>query len=359
MYEGSYTDGISAVRRRVRVTVTMMRLHIADEAGRTLDEWSFSGLRLAEEIYNPSQPVRLSHREKGDARLFLSSQEILDRLAGQAPGLRRRRSLKRRILIQAGIGLAALGILTAVVLAALPYAADSLARFVPRRWEYSIGSGFMATLEERFPPCTGLGGRTALASLARRIAGKQDALSRVRIRVLRSRIPNAFALPGGHIGIFEGLISFIESPEELAGVLAHEMAHAALRHPMKSILRQSGYRLIFSAMAGDASMFGSSAAKLTETLLNLSFTREAERESDRISIDMLNRAGIRSYGLPRFLKRLHQADSRNTSRGGYFSTHPAPEERARAMRSWVRDGNSAMTAGEWEAVQRMCRVAEF
>ena len=359
MYEGSYTDGISAVRHRVRITVTMMRLHIADETGRTLDEWSFSGLRLAEEIYNSSQPVRLFHLEKGDARLFLSSQEILDRLAGLAPGLRPRRSLKRRMLIQAGIGLAALGILAVVVLAALPYAADSLARFVPRRWENSIGSGFMAALEKRFPPCTGLGGQTALASLARRIAGNQDTLTRVRIRVLRSRIPNAFALPGGYIGIFEGLIRFTESPEELAGVLAHEMAHAENRHPMKSILRQSGYRLIFSAMTGDTSMLGSSAAKLTETLLNLSFTREAERKSDRISIDMLNRAGIRSYGLPRFLNRLRKADSGKTSRGGYFSTHPAPEERAKAMRRWVRDGNAAMTEGEWEAVRQMCRVTEF
>ncbi len=59
MYEGSYTDGLSAVSHRVRITVTMNRLHIADESGRTVDEWSFSGLRLAEEIYNGSQPVRL------------------------------------------------------------------------------------------------------------------------------------------------------------------------------------------------------------------------------------------------------------------------------------------------------------
>ena len=62
MYEGSYTDGASAVRHRVRVTVTMNRLYIADETGRTLDEWSFSGLRLAEDIYRSDQPVRLSQR---------------------------------------------------------------------------------------------------------------------------------------------------------------------------------------------------------------------------------------------------------------------------------------------------------
>ncbi|MEE9240799.1 MAG: M48 family metallopeptidase [bacterium] len=358
MYEGTYTDGKSAVRHRVRVTVTMNRLHIADESGRTLDEWPLSGLRLAEDLYSGSQPVRLSHRQKGDARLFLPSQEILDRLAGQVPGLRRRR-LRSRILVQAGMALAALGILLAVLLAALPYAADRLARFVPRLWEESIGAGIIAAFGERFPDCSGADGRAALASLANRIAGARGGLPRVRIHVLKSRIPNAFALPGGHIGIFEGLIRFIESPEEMAGVLAHEMAHVAHRHPMKSILRQSGYRLIFSAMAGDASFLGTSAAKITETLLNLSFTREAERESDRSSILMLNRAGIRSDGLARFLSRLEKAGSRNLSRGGYFSTHPAPGERARAMRGWVRDGKSPMTPGEWRAVRRMCRVTDF
>ncbi len=359
MYEGTYTDGASAVRHRVRVTVTMNRLHITGEAGHTLDEWSFSGLRLAEDIYGSDQPVRLAHREKGEARLFFSSQEILDRLIVQAPGLRRRRSLKRRILVQSGIALAALGILLTVLLAALPYAADRLARFVPPWWENSIGVGFMAALEEQFPTCAGPGGRAALASLARRIAGARGDLHGIRIRVLQSRVPNAFALPGGYIGIFEGLIRFAESPEELAGVLAHEMAHVAHRHPMKSIIRQSGYRMIFHVMAGDASVLGSSAAKITETLLNLSFTREAEQESDRTSIDMLNRAGINSNGLPQFLSRLHKADARETSRGGYFSTHPAPEERAQSMRGWVRDGSAAMTADEWKAVRRMCRVAEF
>ncbi|MFC1491689.1 M48 family metallopeptidase [Nitrospinota bacterium] len=352
MYESTYTDGKTAARRPVRVDLTMNRLLIRGEDGSALDEWSLPGLRLAEEIYGRSQPVRLSHRERGESLLSFESQEILGALAESVPGLRGRSSWARRLLTPLAIALAALVFIAAVLAAAFPYAVERLSNYIPREWEDALGSRVMDTIGTQYPSCRGRGGEAALTALVSRLAAARG-IPPVEVRVFRSRIPNAFTAPGGHIGIFEGLFRFTETPEEFAGVLAHEMGHAALRHPAKSLVRRAGFALIFSMMTGDASWLTSSAGKLTKSLLNLSFTREAELESDREAIRTLGRAGIRSDGLSRFLARLKRRAPKHAA-GGYFSTHPAAGERIAAMRGRTRPGAPAMTPAEWRALRGIC-----
>lgn len=353
MYEGAFSDGKTAVLREVRVEVTRSRLIIIGEEEAALDEWSIEGLRVANAIHGAGQPIRLAHRDHGEARLAFESPEILGALGNALPGAGRRRMWGKRFFVFAAGTLAAAVLLIGALIAALPWAVDRLSVLVPARIEDAVGDGIMGALGAKYPTCGAPRGKAALDTLVARLTAGRRPRTPIRVRVFRLRQPNAFAAPGGHIGVFEGLLHFAATPEEFAGVLAHEMGHAAQRHPTKSLLRAAGLGLIFSALTGDPSALAAAAGKLTETLLSLSFTREAELEADREALAMLSRAGIRSDGLSRFLARIKRRAPARSS-GGYFSTHPAAGERIAAMRSQIRQGGPAMTVAEWLTFRRIC-----
>lgn len=352
MYEGAFSDGKTAVLREVRVEVTRSRLIIIGEEGAVLDEWPIEGLRVADAIHRAGQPIRLAHRDRGEARLAFESPEILGALGDAPPGAGRRMWGKRFFVFAAGT-LAAAVLLIGALIAALPWAVDRLSVLVPARMEDAVGDSIMGALGAKYPTCGAPRGQAVLDALVARLTAGRKTRTPIRVRVFRLRQPNAFAAPGGHIGVFEGLLHFAATPEEFAGVLAHEMGHAAQRHPTKSLLRAAGLGLIFSALTGDPSALAAAAGKLTETLLSLSFTREAELEADREALAMLARAGIRSDGLSRFLARIKRRAPARSS-GGYFSTHPAAGERIAAMRSRIRPGGPAMTVAEWLTFRRIC-----
>lgn len=142
---------------------------------------------------------------------------------------------------------------------------------------------------------------------------------------------NAFAAPGGVVVVFSGLINAAETPEELAGVLAHEVAHAELRHSLRLMVKSLGLRALVSLIIGDSSaaVFTDSAARLTE----LHFSREAEREADDDGLRRMVAARIDPNGMVRFYEKL--ATERRPTPPPILSTHPATGERLERLRTRV------------------------
>lgn len=142
---------------------------------------------------------------------------------------------------------------------------------------------------------------------------------------------NAFAAPGGVVVVFSGLIRSAASAEELAGVLAHEVAHAELRHSLRGMVKSLGLRALVSLLSGDAtgSVFTDAATRLTE----LRFSREAEREADADGLRRLLAARIDPKGMIRFYEKL--ADEKKLATPPLLSTHPASGERLERLRQEV------------------------
>lgn len=153
---------------------------------------------------------------------------------------------------------------------------------------------------------------------------------------------NAFAAPGGVVVVFRGLIDAVESPEELAGVLAHEVAHAELRHSLQGLVKSLGLRAAASMAFGDISdsVFSDAATRLTE----LRFSRDAEREADTNGLQRLVAARISPVGMVRFYERL--ASEKGASPPVILSTHPASGERL----EWLRR-EAAQLSGPWQSLQ--------
>lgn len=156
---------------------------------------------------------------------------------------------------------------------------------------------------------------------------------RYRFRVLNAEEVNAFALPGGFIYVTRGLLDLAESESELAGALAHEIAHVAARHHASRIRRNQLVSLGFSvagpAIGGGLKMVGvRRAGQSTVQGLFQRFSRDDEREADRLAAKNLYRAGYDPRGLLTLLERLRALEERQPSRvQRFFASHPSLEER--------------------------------
>src|SRR5262249_53257694 len=127
-----------------------------------------------------------------------------------------------------------------------------MAAWIPPSWEDRIGE---QVEQAWFPPngrCTDSDGLRALQVLGERILPDED----VEIFVVKEKDPNAFAIPGHRIVVFSGLIDRASSPEMVAGVLAHEMGHVELHHPMRGLIHQLGLGAALSLVFGDSSLAG-------------------------------------------------------------------------------------------------------
>jgi predicted Zn-dependent protease len=158
--------------------------------------------------------------------------------------------------------------------------------------------------------------------------------------VVKDPAVNAFAGPGGYIGIHTGLMLTARNESELAGVMAHEIAHVTQRHLLRAY--ESANQMNLPSVAGmiaaillgvatentDAAIAGVSAIQAGNIQRQLNFTRANEKEADRIGIQTLARSGIDPYGMPSFFERLHQSTRLyGNNMPEFLSTHPVTTDR--------------------------------
>jgi beta-barrel assembly-enhancing protease len=139
---------------------------------------------------------------------------------------------------------------------------------------------------------------------------------------------NAFATPGGYIYVYTGLLKFLENEDHLAGVLAHEIAHADQRHSVKQLQRNYGISLLLSIILGsDSGVVEQIAGQIAGTLAGLQFSRSAETEADAYSVTYLS--GTDYYacnGAAGFFVKLN-AEAQQGNPPEFLSTHPNPDNR--------------------------------
>jgi predicted Zn-dependent protease len=150
---------------------------------------------------------------------------------------------------------------------------------------------------------------------------------------------NAFALPGGPVWIHRGILHAAANESQVAGVLAHEIAHIAQRHAADQITKQlvaNGFLGLLGAVLGN-DPGGARTAQVGAQILAggylLKFSRDDERDADRIGIDIVRRAGWDPRGMAEFMDVLRREQGRDPGSVEVFlSTHPAPAERAVVLR---------------------------
>lgn len=132
---------------------------------------------------------------------------------------------------------------------------------------------------------------------------------------------NAFCTPGGYIYVYTGLIKFLDAEDQLAGVLAHEIAHADYRHSTRQMTQMYGVQILLQVLAGDRAAL----QQITSSLVGLKFSRNHETEADRGSVMYLCPTQYNAAGGAEFFKKIEELGGGRTPE--FLSTHPSPTNR--------------------------------
>jgi Zn-dependent protease with chaperone function len=340
-------DGRSAQRRRVEVRPWVGGLSVSGDA---VADFARVELRLVED--GPRRTV-LGMADQPDWRLVAEPPLPARWLEGIDRQDRLTRPYLARLAIAGGF-LAAVGAAIWLGGGALLSAA---APVVPAAVTEPLGKAFVEQLAgDRL--CSSAEAEAAL----RRLVERLDPPRAVTVTIADWKLANAFAGPGGQIILTRGLIEQASGPDEIAGVLAHEIGHVAHHHPTRALLRHYGVSLFAGALGGGY-------AQTADLGLMLAASRDAEREADSYGLDALAAARISPAGLAAFFERQKRpaptsgadegAGQLLETLGSYATTHPSDEERLAAIRAAADDvrGTAALSPEEWAALKAACTVS--
>jgi beta-barrel assembly-enhancing protease len=165
-----------------------------------------------------------------------------------------------------------------------------------------------------------------------------------QFKVVNNSTPNAFALPGGFIAITRGLLVNMDNEAQLAAILGHEIGHVTARHAVQGIQRGTLFNValsVISGVTGDTAFgpLAQQAGELSAALLDRSYSREQERESDRLGIDYMVQAAYDPQGavqVQEFFYRQIEGGAKPMWVSGLFRSHPFSKERMQANDEYIR-----------------------
>jgi Zn-dependent protease with chaperone function len=239
----------------------------------------------------------------------------------------------------AGIATAISAVLVAGVLSAPRW----IAPLVPMSVERRLGDTLIGDIDSH--SCTSKNGQAALDALVRRIEPDPQDL---RVRAVPVPMVNAITLPGGTILVFDGLLKQAAGPDELAGVIGHEIGHVRHRDALKGLLRELGLTVLTgganNALANNAGMIAA-----------MRYSREAESDADDYAIGALAKAHVSPLQTAGFFKRLSKGDGDNAALA-WLSSHPVSAERqARFTKSRGAGAvTPALDDAQWRALKNIC-----
>ncbi len=179
----------------------------------------------------------------------------------------------------------------------------------------------------------------------------------IKLHILQKDEVNAFALPGRHLIIFSGLILNTDNPEELSGVIGHELGHIELNHVMHKLVREVGLSVLISMTTGGKG----GTEVITETAKFLSttaFDRELEKEADLKAVDYLLEANINPEHLANFLYRMSAQEPDTFMYLSWISSHPESKERAAYIIDYISNSieggvsfDAALSETNWKTLK--------
>lgn len=300
----------------------------------------FSGLNVSAGGLDHDQLVVKWIGSKGARTLYLKNPDVIRAFRHAAPdhlntpfeeaAARVRQVRHRHRMLWSAIG----GTILAVVLG-LWFGADLLVELavdrIPVEWEQKLGEAAYRDFLSHQEPMKEGPGVQAVEEMTRRLTEEiPNNPYKFEVTVVKSDVVNAFALPGGYVVVFTGLMKKAESGEEVAGVLGHELNHVLQRHGLERIVKNLGLMAVVAIIVGDQQGLIGLMRQVGVELLTLKFGREQETEADLTGLQLLYRAKIDPAGMITFFQRLSEKDE---GRMEWLSTHPMSTARAERLKA--------------------------
>src|SRR5579872_1009568 len=347
-----FYDGQSSRRRAVQLALGN-QLEIS-EGETLLATWAFADIRRADSAAGllrlscVSAPA-LARLEVRDAALAAALLERCTSLDHNVAGRHRTSAI-------VGWSIAATTSIIAIVWFALPLLADRLAPLVPNALERRIGDAAEAQIRVIFggKACANPAGRAAFDKLMTQIRTAGGIDTPIQAAVLNTPVPNAFALPGGKVYLFNGLLAKAENADEIAGVLAHELGHVVHRDNTRNMIYSGGTSFLIGLLFGDVT--GSGALIFaSRSLINASYSRDAEQGADGFAIGVMHRLGRPTKPMGELIFRVTGKEGDSTL--SILSNHPLTEDRLKRFSDEDRPASKPplLSAAEWTALKAVCK----
>jgi Zn-dependent protease with chaperone function len=346
-----YFDGTSSHRHLVALAFND-RLELRED-GRTLAAWAFADIRRAD---SPAGTLRVTClTAPALARLEIRDTAVATELASRCRQLDENAAGRAGVAKIVGWSLAATVSIVAVIWIGVPLAADRLTPLLPQTFERRLGDVAEQQVKILFggKVCENASGQAAFTKLVDAVRESAGLDTSIQSHVLATPIPNAFALPGGKVYVFSGLLTKADNADEVAGVLAHEFGHLRHRDNMRNLIYNGGTSFLIGLLFGDIT--GSGALIFaSRSLVTASYTREAEQNADTFAIDVMHRLGRPTKPMGELIFRVTGKQGDNSL--SLLSSHPLTEDRLKRMSEQDRapSGPPLLTKAEWASLKAIC-----
>jgi predicted Zn-dependent protease len=351
VFKGQWSSGEKASAIPVTVVFDAGGIEFGSAQAGQLGFWHYADLLAGAPILKRTGDVLLRNRLYPHASLFIEGKGAAALVLDRAPHTSENR-LRLKI-----VGLSLVAAAIAIGAGALLFfgggsTTKAIARLIPQEVASKIGRQNVEVFGTIAPSCLDRRGNAALQRILRRLQKAAGPSQTFTLHVVQSNVANAFALPGGHIVLLSALVKEAEGPEEVAGVLAHEMGHEIERDPEAMFVRNVGMQTLITLFTGSGN--GGTALQAGAVLLQLRYSREAERMADAHAVDILKKAGVSPKPAGNFFLR-HAAAEDGEIGVSYLSTHPDSRERAKLFRSQPSYRVAPLlSAREWAHAKTLC-----
>jgi predicted Zn-dependent protease len=347
-----YFDGKSNRRRNVRLAFADA-LEITEEAAEPV-RWAYADIRQADSV--PGILRLASVSAAALARLEIRDAALAAALLARCTKLRAAHVDARGVAKIVFWSLAAAASIVGLVLFAIPFAADWLTPMVPQALERRLGDAAERQVETIFSDrlCRDAAGQASFTKLVTALRDAAGLDSEITAQVLQTSIPNAFALPGGKVVLFSGLLAKADNPDEIAGVLAHELGHLKHRDSIRELIHNGGTSFLIGLLFGDVT--GSGAVIFaSRSLVTASYSREAEQGADDFAIAVMHKLGRSPKPMGELLLRVTGKQSGKIPT--ILASHPLTEDRLQRMSDEDRaaSGPPLLDDDEWAALKAICK----
>jgi Zn-dependent protease with chaperone function len=359
-----FFDGLTTARHDVVVELAPRSLRVHDAAGRVLAQWPYDELEARS---SPDDILRLGRaRNAVLARLEITDPQLAAAIDERSLPVDRtgriERGLRIRVILWSCAATASL-ILVAVI--GMPLIATELTPFVPYAIERKLGAAIDAQTrisfgeDNRSGAPLGCGtaekeqaGRAAFEKLIRQMEMAAGLPLPVKVTIARKPEANAITLPGGHIYVFQGLVGEARTPDELAGIIAHEFGHVAHRDGTRTIMQGAGVALLFGMLLGDF-VGGGAVVVAAKTLLRTSYSRDVEAAADRYGVVLVTKIGGDPRALAAILSRI---DGGTHAGPKILADHPETRDRIIAIEAMATSAprRPLLDQAEWAALKSIC-----
>ena len=392
-WQGRWSDGQTAAAHPVEIELQRTALLFRPEDSPTpkIHQWPYNAIQSPHPVSSSDDHVLLTASAHPGERLYIDEPDFAREILERAPNISRRSH--QWALLKWPLGMAAaLVLFWALTWFDIISPANSLAHLMPDKARITIGQGIIKTIRQDRKICHTAAADAALNKMIARLSPALPKDLNFRIEVADINYVNAFAAPGDRIIVSGKLIQQAKSPDEVAGVIAHELGHSIERHPEANLIRALGILTMLQLLtAGEAGAFGDLAFMLVQS----GYSRSAESEADVHADKILSAVNVDSRPLAGFFERIislrktkKSEDDGDTAENGaetkpankpadqtmtrhpgddeeesdyesgltsWISTHPPTKKRIEFFRNSKRETTpEILTHTEWRALKAIC-----